>query len=191
MNTGSKAGLVIWGILTVVLLYATFANKTGKVIKEDLFIDLLADQFIFTADVVNSYYSDRDSLRLSEEQFPILIYRYTEAMCESCIFEELNELYKFKEDMDSMKLNILILPTFPDNRSNRIKLANTLANFTYINLPAHVLETPSQIGDNEKKRYFAVIDKNRDLKMVFFPQITKLHITRHYLKEVENQFTSL
>ncbi|MDR2036797.1 MAG: hypothetical protein LBQ60_02620 [Bacteroidales bacterium] len=35
MNTGTKAGLVIWGILTVVLLYAAFTNKTIKSAKEE------------------------------------------------------------------------------------------------------------------------------------------------------------
>ncbi|MDR2036800.1 MAG: hypothetical protein LBQ60_02635 [Bacteroidales bacterium] len=191
MNTGTKAGLVIWGILTVVLLYAAFTNKTVKVAKEDPVTDFLKDQFVFTADVVSSYYSDRDSLSFPEEQLPVLIYRYTEKACGSCIFEELNELYQFKESMDTMKLNILILPTFPDNRNNRIKLANDLANFIYINIPAHILDVPKQRMGDEEKRYFAVIDKNRDMKMVFFPQITKLHITRQYLKEVGNQFTSL
>ena len=112
----------------------------------------------------------------------VLVYRFSKYMCKSCIQEDLQEIELFQEEIGKGK--ILLLPAYPDSREGRIELTNVLAKFNYVNIPIDSMLIPSQDGDY-MQRYFAVIDKDGNLSMVFFPRREEVNLTRHYLSEVK------
>ena len=116
----------------------------------------------------------------------ILIYRYSIYTCESCIQEDLKEIELFQDEIGKNK--ILMLPAYPDNREGKIELSNMLAKFNYVNIPPESFSIPSQDGDF-MQRYFAVIDKEGNLTMVFFPRRGETNLTRIYFSEVMKLIT--
>ena len=112
----------------------------------------------------------------------ILIYRFSKYMCESCMQEDLADIERLQKEIGKDK--VLLLPDFPDNREGMIELNNVLAKFNYVNLPDEVLLIPSQDG-NYPQSYFAVIDKDGNLTMVFIPLRGKTNITQLYFSEVK------
>ena len=113
---------------------------------------------------------------------PVLIYRYSKFMCESCFQEDLQQIELLQKEIGKEK--ILLLPAYPDNREGRIELTNVLAKFNYVNIPIDSFLIPSQDG-NFMQQYFAVIDKEGNLSMVFFPRREEANLTRIYLSEVK------
>ena len=112
----------------------------------------------------------------------VLVYRFSKYMCENCIQEDLLEIELFQEEIG--KDRILLLPAYPANREGHIELTNVLAKFNYVNIPIDSMLIPSQDG-NYMRRYFAVIDKEGNLSMVFFPRREEVNLTRHYLSEIK------
>jgi len=119
---------------------------------------------------------------ITESKTSVLIYRYIKYMCESCLQEDLQEIELFQKEIGKDK--ILLLPAYPDNREGRIELSNVLAKFNYVNIPLDSLIMPSQEND-VLQRYFAVIDRDGNLTMVFFPRRGDTHLTQLYFSEVK------
>ena len=107
----------------------------------------------------------------------VLIYRFSKYMCESCMQEDLADIERLQKEIGKDK--VLLLPDFPDNREGMIELNNVLAKFNYVNLPDEVLLIPSQDG-NYPQSYFAVIDKDGNLTMVFIPLRSKYRWKRFF-----------
>lgn len=144
----------------------------------------VTDQAVFSSSVYNSR---NDWKRIKDTLILILIYRYSQAMCHTCIVEDLDELQKFQEQIGKGK--ILVIPAYAQDRSSEILLKNELSDFRYINIPVDSLVIPTS-ESGEYKRYFAFIGKNGDIEMVFFPKINYPQFTRSYFKEVKKRIKS-
>jgi len=114
----------------------------------------------------------------------VLVYRYSKSTCGSCLMEDLQEIELFLQEIGKEK--ILLLPAYPDTREGRIELASVLAKFNYVNIPVESFLIPSQDGDF-MQRYFAVIDEEGNLTMVFFPRSGDPNLTRIYFSAVREE----
>jgi len=131
---------------------------------------MMIRQILLSSSVYNSHFSLPDSI-----EKPVLVYRYSDNMCEGCIFEDLENLKIFQNKIG--KNRILILPAY--NRQNLARLLYELADFNYKNITVESLSVLSQ-------QYFAVINNNDKVEMVFFPMMGYSSITQAYFNEVEN-----
>ena len=134
-----------------------------------------------------SLLENRDSI-LSAFKYPVLIYRYSQDYCSSCIVEDLSELNILQNEVAKGK--IFVLPAYDDDKMNRVALASQLANFEYKNMPASLLVLPK---DNEgfKQRYFALIDNKGNLGEIHFPQRGNTAATKAYFQRVKGYFNSV
>ncbi len=115
---------------------------------------------------------------------PKLIYRYSDFMCGGCIFEDLENLKDFQKKIG--KDHILVFPDFNNNRRNLVRHRYELAAFNYHVLSADSLVIPMYETDGARQ-YFAVVDCDGKLEMVFFPKRGHSAITLAYFKEVEKR----
>jgi hypothetical protein len=105
-------------------------------------------------------------------------------MCEGCIFEDLENLKVLQKQIG--KDRILVLPSFSNNSRNRARLLYELADFNYrvISLTSLVIPTLEARGPLP---YFAVINSQGNVEMVFFPRLGYSTFTQAYFKEVEKR----
>jgi len=130
-------------------------------------------------------YSDNKSLFQEKigHKSSVLVYRFSNQMCAVCFQEDLYEIEQFQKEIGKEK--ILLLPAYPDDRMGMLELSNVLAEkFHYINISLASLIIPFY-EDDYLQRYFAVIDKDGNLTMVFFPRLGEVNLTRKYLSEVK------
>lgn len=139
----------------------------------------LMEQVLLSSEV---YHSSVCSLGLYDA--PILVYRYSGNMCHSCIIENLMELRDFQERTG--KDHILVLPAFPEDRGGKARLNTELADFNYLNISPDSLALPIHEIEGAKP-YFAVLNSDGKLEMVFFPQAGRPEITQAYFREVEKR----
>lgn len=111
----------------------------------------------------------------------ILFFRYVNNACSSCLNGYLTEILALQEEIG--KKHIWIFPAYPDDRSSRIQLSNELAKYNYRNIPCDSLLIP--IYEGEEKSYFAWINNEREIEMVFIPDKNKFQDTRNYLLEMK------
>lgn len=90
-------------------------------------------------------------------------------MCRTCYQEDLSELSKFQQKVGRDR--ILVTPAFEDNRNDIIQLRNELKNFNYVNIPLDSMFTPINQLNGVTHRYFAIVNNNRQIELVFFPQV--------------------
>jgi len=134
--------------------------------------------------VYGSYIKNKESIHASTgNKTSVLIYRYSKFMCNSCFLEDLQEIERLQKEVGKQK--ILVLPAYPDNREGRIELSKVLSKFNYVNIPLDTLIIPS-ISTEIMQRYFALIDKEGNLSMVFFPLRGETDLTRFYFSEVKS-----
>ncbi|MDR2037343.1 MAG: hypothetical protein LBQ60_05410 [Bacteroidales bacterium] len=114
-----------------------------------------------------------------------MIYRYSQFICDDCIQAELEELRNLQNEIG--KEYIWILPAYDDTRNNRIKLLNMLHYFNYRIIPLEEFSMPADCDDKELRRFFAFINKEGNLSMVFFPEASKLHLTQNYFSEIKKK----
>ena len=139
--------------------------------------------------IYSDFINNKASLReTTGNKTSVLIYRYAKYMCESCILEDLQEIELFQEETGKEK--ILLLPAYPDNRMGMIELSNVLAKHNFVNIPLDSFVIPLYEGDYIQ-RYFAVIDKEGNLTMVFFPRRGDTALTRLYFSEVKKMIVDL
>lgn len=117
----------------------------------------------------------------------ILFFRYINNSCNSCLDSQLNELSSFQEEIG--KDHIWIFPAYPDDRNSMIKLNAELAKYNYRNIPADSLLIPTYGG--EQKSYFAWINSEGEMDMVFVPDRSNVHHTRKYFLEVKKIIQNL
>jgi hypothetical protein len=103
----------------------------------------------------------------------------------------LDDLLGLKEFQKIIGRDIaLILPAYPANdRNSRIRMANETEGFKCRNIPADSLALPMSASEGEK-RYFAVIDAQGRVGMVFFPTRGRSDLTRRYFNEISRFFPS-
>lgn len=112
-----------------------------------------------------------------------LIYRYTDAMCQSCLDSELNLLSDFIDNVGKAKL--LILPLITDYRDSRIRVKSRLREFNYLILDDSLLGIPvNDVGI--PNRYFAFVNGDGKLEEIYFPN-ENMEVTSFYIKQLINK----
>ncbi|MDR1882065.1 MAG: hypothetical protein LBR26_04705 [Prevotella sp.] len=179
-------GVIIFVIL--IILYITPDKKNedsaGYLQHQDSLVDsrMLLHSVQLSAEIYRSFYMNREYWKNNLKE-PVLIYRYPQYMCKSCYNEDIEELLSFQEEAGKDK--VLVLPAFEDNKENRISLNNELAKFNYINTPLNLLKIPDYQYEENQQRYFAVLNKEGEISMVFFPRFGYKRLTNDYFSEVK------
>lgn len=118
-----------------------------------------------------------DSVKITQRES--IVYRFSEYMCDECIFQDLVELHNVQEKMG--KERIWVLCDFQDNRLNNSLFKNRLHDFNYLNIPSDSLPFPLDKNSNEK-RYFAITNSEGNIKEIFYPQKNRQELTAFILK---------
>jgi len=166
-------------IMSLIILLIISGCKQNTVYIRTHNTDMLIEQIVLSSVVYNTHYSLPDSI-----EPPILIYRYSDLMCEGCVFEDLENLKDFQKEIG--KDRILVLADFNNFRINMVRHRYELESFNYRILPTKSLIIP--VNETEGlKPYFALLNSDFKLEMVFFPKKGFNEITQAYLKEVEKR----
>ena len=184
--------LSLWIILTLLLVffnvYDTILNKhevklaTLPNLKSGNDDSTLINYMAMLSEVQNSYLENKTFLEIFfDKKKSLLIYRYAQNMCSTCIAEDLSELRNFQSEFGKSK--IFILPAYENTRDGKITLMNELEHFNYKNLDAVTLPIPID-SQMLSKRYFAYINNKGNLNMIFFPINGKPELTRAYFSAI-------
>ena len=117
----------------------------------------------------------------------ILFFRYINNSCNSCFNSQLNEILVLQEEIG--KKYVWIFSAHPDDRNSMIQLSSELAKYNYRNIPADSLLIPTFNG--EQKSYFAWINGEGDIGMVFIPDGNNVYNTRQYFLEIKSILKTL
>ena len=142
------------------------------------------------AHLIMSSYSDMftdicsiDSLSLKNT----LIYCFSETMCDGCIYQDLKELYDWKQQIHNGKL--VVLPVYANTPQNIETLQRLLHNFLYIRMDSSSVRFSVHCQTKLEQRFMAYIDANQNMKMYFFPEKGRQDMTRKYLQSIQNFFS--
>ena len=138
--------------------------------------ELLFSNIYCIPDIIRSY----ENIKIKYGRNNILFFRYVNSSCNVCRDKILKELLLFQEEIG--KENVWIFPAYPDDRKSRILLSADLEKFNYVNIHRDSLYIP--IYDGEEKSYFAWINNDGEIDMVFFPDKDKAQYTKKYFFEV-------
>jgi len=166
-------------IITVINL--NFNRSKSKLTKYEFLIDteVLLSNIQCIPEIIRSYEKVKDIHGVKNSLF----FRYIKNDCSSCLNSDLNEILTLQEEIG--KDHIWIFPAYPDNRESRIQLSNELAKYNYRNISADSLYIPTYAG--EQKSYFAWINNDGEIDMVFIPDRNKIKYTRDYFQEVKKK----
>ena len=113
----------------------------------------------------------------------ILVFRYVSNSCNSCLDSQLNELLTFQEEIG--REHVWVFPAYSNDRNSMIRLSAELAKYNYRNIPADSLLIPVYGG--EPRSYFAWINSEGEIGMVFVPIRSNVHHTRQFFLEVKRR----
>jgi len=194
MNFMNKIIYTLLGSLVMLLLfYGMWKRDESDSYREKIYVleghlmesehNRIAYLHLYSS-VYQNYFNNQSSIREKVgSKSSVLVYRFSKNMCAGCVHEDLSEIEQFQKDIGKGK--IVLLPAYPDDRMGMIELNNMLAvKFNYVNIPCKSFLIPSQDGDFQQ-RYFAVIDNEGNLTMVFFPRRDETKLTRLYFSEVK------
>lgn len=123
------------------------------------------------------------SFKLGEKN--ILVYRFSEDMCDGCVLQDLAELYEMQKNVGENK--VLVLPSYEDTRDNRILLTNKLSNFRFVNLSEDSLSFPYNQNTGLNQRFFAYVNDKGEMTSFYFPTRNHQCITRFYLNYLKEK----
>ena len=126
--------------------------------------------------------NERDSMF---GKFPVLMYSFTQFICDDCIQAELDALKNLQNEIG--KERILVLPIYDDTRNNRIKLLNMLQRFNYKTIQTDGFKTLTNCNEMELKRFFAFINKEGTISMIFLPESSNPQLTQNYFSEIKKK----
>lgn len=116
----------------------------------------------------------------------VFIYRFSDDMCKSCIYEDLTLLRQFQSEVGYEK--VLLLPAYREDRNSKIRLSNELKGFQYKNISDKVITFPIDKQINIKNRYMAYINCNGNIEMFFMPIKGEVELTKRYLSKIKENF---
>lgn len=177
-----------WSFLRILAIFITFMflngcrkNESHKETNIDITSERLLEQVFLSSKIYNTPFYVPENY-----EAPKLIYRYSDSMCEGCVFEDLENLKDFQGKIG--KDHILVFPAFNNDRRNLVRHRYELAVFNY-----RVLSTDSLIIPVHEiegyRQYFAVMNCDGKLEMVFFPKRGHSTITQAYFAEVEKRLS--
>ena len=192
-----KKNKILYLILLIVsFIYLSYGCtwKKGKctengIIKQNLQDSIIILEKIFWQQIMLSYegkmLDNIEGLLTSNTDVvnsrPLLIYRFSPNMCNSCIQEDLLLLLKYIKKIGRDR--ILILPDFEDTRDDRIRMQSVLADFNYINVSKEIIPFPVD-KDSVSWRYMAIFDANNQVRHVFFPCLDYSKMTESYIEKL-------
>ena len=181
----NKGFIALFSFLILLMVVTFFhfnrlrSNQVGRDIsKNEIFITNMA----CVPAIVSSYEKVKDDYGKKNTLF----FRYSKDFCFNCIFSYLEALLAFQKDIG--KEYVWIFPAYPDDRGSRIQLNNELAKFNYRNIPPDSLLVPSFEG--ERKCYFAWINSEGEIDMVFIPDPNRKQYLRQFFLEVKQKINS-
>lgn len=125
-----------------------------------------------------------------EQIFPVsnmLIYCFTDDMCDECIRQDLHELYKYQLIVGKEKL--LVLPICEGDLLKYAAWEGLLRSFNYRNI-SDTLNTPYDRNSGTLKRYIAYIGSDGKIETLFFPVKNEQFLTQAYLQTLMHKFDS-
>ena len=93
----------------------------------------------------------------------------------------LDELTALQEEIG--KERVWIFPAYPNDRNTRIRLRQELANFNHRNVPVDSLLIP--VYDGEEKSYFAWVNNDGEIDIVFLSGKNKFQHANKFFMEVK------
>ena len=183
----NKALIAVFSILSLFVVVTIFNLNYSKItsLPANEYIDdeALITSVVCVPEIVRSY----DRVKEVYGRKNILFFRYIIYSCSSCLDSQLNELLSFQEEIG--KEYVWVFPAYPDDRNSRIRLSADLAKFNYLNIPTDSLLIP--MHEREQKSYFAWIDSEGTMDMVFVPDRSNVHQTRQFFLEVKKRLQTL
>lgn len=119
---------------------------------------------------------------------PLLLYRYSLTMCETCYNLDIDALSKYYSHFD--KNRILILPAFDNTRDNRINVQNSLKEFNFINIGKDTIPIPID-KDKITHRFFAILDSCNFIHHIYFPSKSCPDMTYTYMDFILSEYPQL
>ena len=116
----------------------------------------------------------------------ILIYRFSDDMCENCVYEDLSNLRQLQKEIGKDK--ILLLPAYKNDRKSQIRLSNEVKGFQYQNISEEVITFPIIKQLDIKSRYMAYIDSIGSTEMFFIPIKGEKELTQRYFSKIKEDF---
>ena len=188
LNKALIAVLCLLSVLvavTVINLNHSERVKYGEELTDDQFMvgEALMANIRLAPDIVRSY----DRIKEYYDLRNVLIFRYKQNTCQICLDSQLNELLAFQEEIG--KAYVRVLPAYSDDRNSMIQLSADLAKFNYRNIPAALLLIPTYYG--ESKSYFAWINNEGEMELVYVPDRSNVQLTRRYFDEMKRIIQNL
>ena len=162
-------------------------NDEFKIYKSNFEESILNSNFEFTGTVVKDSMNNMIPLKsiFNDGQNQLLICRFSQRHCESCVDAIIQTLQK---NLDDIGIDNIVC--FGNHRNNRV-FQKTLPlygiegmkvyNVPQINLPVEELNYP----------YFFVLDNSLQISNVFVPEKGLSHITIKYLESIDNRFFNI
>jgi len=183
----NKALVVIFCVLSL-LVVITFINinrpkAVQYAVDENKCDEALMNNIRWTPEIIRSYKRVKEVYNKKN----ILFFRYAGNSCNTCLNSQLSELLSFQEEIG--KKHVWIFPAYSKDRNSMIRLSSDLSKYNYINVPADSLFIPTY--ESEEKSYFAWINDEGEIDMVFIPDRSNVHYTRQYFLEVKRIIQNL
>ena len=182
----NRALIILFSLLVLLVAGVVIQLSRSKGARyKKVFVDneILTTQIHCVPEIIRSYEQRKDAYG----QKNTLFFRYTNNSCGSCINYYLFEILTLQEEIG--KEHVWLFPAYPDDRGSQIQLRSELAKYNYRNIPADSLLLP--VYEGEQKSYFAWLDNEGEIGMVFVPDINKPQYTRHYFQEVKRLINDL
>jgi hypothetical protein len=112
------------------------------------------------------------------------IYYYLNDMCDDCIRQDLNELYKFQNLVG--REYVKVCPVCWEDEEEYIPVKELLREFNAeICRPCNVYFPVNNV-DGHRMRYFVFIDQDSNIKSVFIPRKNEQTTTQIYLQSLSH-----
>jgi len=174
----NRALIISFGFLTL-LVAVTIINVSKR--KQVKYVIADNEALVSNVHLIPEIICSYDKVKNIYGKKNVLFFRYVQTSCSTCFDSQLNELLTFQEEIG--KEHIWIFPAYPDDRGSRIQLSNELEKYNYRNIPADSLLIP--VYDGEPKSYFAWLNDEGEIGMVFVPDRNNVHHTRQYFLEIK------
>lgn len=185
-------------ILFVVVLFLICIKNVqqGRILKEQICIlDSLSENNAFIKDALLlqiSLYANRDIISNLENMLcdsidivsPVLLYRCSGMMCQSCIDTDMASLLNFIQRIK--KRNLLILPSKENSKDSNVKIKSIWGDYWCISVDNEIFALPID-EEGMPCRYFAIMDTNKHIKEIFFPNSNSI-ATTYYLEYICNKY---
>jgi len=174
---------VLIGLFVVLffLLILTLINLNHSKIKSNS--ELIDDLFVTNIQCIPEIIRSYEKVKAIYDKRNVLIFRYVNTTCSTCNDIFLADILAFQEEIG--KDHIWIFPAYPNDRNSRILLSNELSKYNYKNIPADSLLIPTYKG--ELRSYFAWVNNEGEIDLVFIPDRLKTQYTRKYFQVVKNR----